>query len=386
MSDASPATIAVHHRLDDRVMHAWQRLAEAAPGGGRPASQPLWYRTVLDTVPGAEALIVTRGTRGEVGTVIGCRVARVPVPLRVGYRQLLPVRARTLTVMSGCILGDLGRADELLDTLSAAAAATRASLIALPRLPGDHPLARAAGERPRPWYRTPEPRQIHHWSDLPRGGYDELLADSKSTRKRVRKYQRRLEREHEVVLESYRTPDEVQRFLEAADPIARQSYQRALGADLADQGERARLRRLAQAGWFRGYILRVDGEPWTFDYGMRTGWSFAAMATAYLQSRAEHRPGNIALALWLDELAAEGVREVDWGAGDAPYKRTLSTRSVDEQPVMVMRNDLAGTALALLAGPVDLLDRSARAVVHRLGSTQRLKTAIRSRLRTPSRN
>jgi CelD/BcsL family acetyltransferase involved in cellulose biosynthesis len=373
-------SIRVHDTLDDELRSAWSMLAAATPGAGY-SSQPEWFDIVLASIPSASARIITRTGADGTQALIAARVDRVTATMRVGYRQVVPLRPVTYQVMEGGILGDTADADELLAAILDAAAAAKATVITLPRLALDHPLALAAQSIRRPWLRRPEPRSPHHRSCIGDGGYDELMAGSKSTRKRVRKYERTLSRDHEVTLEIFASPEELETFLTDATPIAESSYQHALGAGLGAPGEADRLRGLARLGWFRGFILSVDGEAWTFDYGMRFGDSFAAGATAYRPEHAKKRPGNIALARWIDELGRSGVAEIDWGAGDADYKQSLSTSVIDEQALVIYRRTPVGTLLAVLAAAVDLLDRAGRSVADRFGSAQKVKTRLRARLR-----
>jgi hypothetical protein len=373
-------TIRVHRTVDDELRAAWRTLADHTPDAGY-LSQPEWYESVLASLPSARPLVITRAIDGVITALVASRIDEVTTPLRVGYRQLLPVRPTTLQVMEGGLLGELGDMDEVFDALDAAADDGGAHLVTLPRLEPAHPVAVAAAHGRRPWRRTPEPANFHHRSHIGAGGYDELMAGSKSTRKRVRKYAKTLARDHEVELDIYCTAERFDEFIAEAMPIAETSYQYALGSSLGTPGEVERLRRAADLGWFRGYLLRVDGQAWTFDYGIHHGTTFTAIATAYRQEHAKQRPGNIALAGWIDDLGANEVTEIDWGPGDADYKRSLSSRVTEEQAIHLFRRTPAGTLLALVAALVDGIDRFGRWVVGQAGGLQKVKTTLRGRLR-----
>jgi len=373
-------SIRVHDAVDDELRRIWRDLGASTVDTGY-LSQPEWYEGVLASLPSARPLIVTRWVDEQATALIATRLDAVTVPMRIGYRQVVPLKPTTLQVMEGGLLGDLADPDALLDALNDVAEAAGAHLVTFPRLELDHPVAIAVRHAKRPWLRTPDPGNVHHRSHIGVGGYDELMAGSK-TRKRVRKYQRTLERDHAVELDVFSTADRFDAFIADAMPIAETSYQFALGSSLGTPGEVERLQRAADLGWFRGYILRVDGEPWTFDYGIVHDTTYTSVATAYRQEHSKKRPGNIALAGWIDDLAAHGVTEIDWGPGDAEYKQSLSSRVTDEQALVVYRRTPKGTAMALLAAVVDAVDRLGRWIVERTGGLQKVKTTLRRRLRS----
>lgn len=374
-------TLRVFNRMDDELRAAWRTLAAATADAGY-LSQPEWYEGVLASLPSARPLLITTWEGDTCTALVGARVDKVTVPMRIGYRQLVPLKPATVQIMEGALLGDLDQPTALLGALDKAATDADAHLITFPRLEISHPLAVAVRDQKRPWMRTPEPGNVHHRSNIDEGGYDVLMAGSKSTRSRVRKYARTLARDHDVSLDVYDSADRFDAFIAEAMPLAETSYQYALGSSLGTPGEVDRLRRAADLGWFRGYLLRVDGDAWTFDYGIRHGDVFTAIATAYRQEHAKKRPGNIALAAWIDDLGAHGIRELDWGPGDAEYKQSLSSRVTDEQAFVLYRRTARGTALAILAVMIDVVDRLGRWILGQAGGLQKVKTTLRRRLRS----
>ncbi|MFT5200725.1 MAG: CelD/BcsL family acetyltransferase involved in cellulose biosynthesis [Candidatus Aldehydirespiratoraceae bacterium] len=380
-NNVTSPTLRVFNRMDDELRATWRALAAATTDAGY-LSQPEWYEGVLASLPSAQPLLITAWVGDICTALIGARVDKVTVPMRIGYRQVVPLKPTTLQIMEGALLGDLDQPTALLAALDHAAVDAGAHLITFPRLEISHPLAVAVRGERWPWRRTPEPGNVHHRSNIDEGGYDALMAGSKSTRKRVRKYARTLERDHEVSLDVYDSADRFDAFIAEAMPIAETSYQYALGSSLGTPGEVDRLRRAADLGWFRGYLLRVDGEAWTFDYGIHHGDIFTAIATAYRQEHAKKRPGNIALAAWIDDLGDIGVNELDWGPGDAEYKQSLSSRVTDERAFVLYQRTAWGSALAVLAATIDVIDRLGRWIASQAGGLQKVKTTLRRRLRS----
>ncbi|MES3153875.1 GNAT family N-acetyltransferase [Sphingomonas faeni] len=77
------------------------------------------------------------------------------------------------------------------------------------------------------------------------------------------------------------------------------------------------------ADMFRGALLRVDGAPAAFSFDIDTGDLRYAIANSYDPRFAKHSPGKLLYWRNLVAAVAQGVRRVDWGAGDSGYKQVI---------------------------------------------------------------
>ena len=102
---------------------------------------------------------------------------------------------------------------------------------------------------------------------------------------------------------------------------------------------------------FRAALLTVDGAPAAFSFDMDVGAERYAVANSYRPDIAKHSPGRLLHYRNLARAREAGIRNVDWGAGDSGYKRTLGAV---EGPMLrdwlLVRPGLPALAGRLLAG------------------------------------
>jgi Acetyltransferase (GNAT) domain len=270
------------------------------------------------------------------------RIERLELGVRAGYRRLYAPQVQSLTVVYGGILGDV---DEsvfrlLLRSVRGSLADGEADVAIFRYLPLDSPFYRiAATELPFLGRQHVADSEVHWELTLPES-LDEILgALSSSTRQTVKRYTRRLEREYPDRLSTrvFTDPAELDDFFRDVEPVSAKTYQRALGVSFGDTpAHRERTRVSMEHGWFRGYVLYVDGRPCAFHYGELYGGRFRHGRPGYDPGLAELRVGTYLLLRLLDDLCRhEDARVVDYGIGDADYKRRFGTRSRREGNVLV---------------------------------------------------
>jgi CelD/BcsL family acetyltransferase involved in cellulose biosynthesis len=70
-------------------------------------------------------------------------------------------------------------------------------------------------------------------------------------------------------------------------------------------------------------VLRVDGQPAAFSFDMNAGALKYAIANSYDPAFAKHSPGKLLYYRNLVRAIADGITQVDWGAGDSGYKQVI---------------------------------------------------------------
>ena len=70
-------------------------------------------------------------------------------------------------------------------------------------------------------------------------------------------------------------------------------------------------------------VLTVDGVPAAFSFDLNIGTLKYAIANSYDPVFAKHSPGKLLYYRNLVRALADGVTQVDWGAGDSGYKETI---------------------------------------------------------------
>jgi CelD/BcsL family acetyltransferase involved in cellulose biosynthesis len=105
------------------------------------------------------------------------------------------------------------------------------------------------------------------------------------------------------------------------------------------------------AGMMWAAVLDVDGRPAAFSFDLNAGPLKYAIANSYVPAYAKHSPGKLLYYRNLVRALDDGMTDVDWGAGDSGYKRTIgSTRGPAIRDWLLVRPGLAA-GIARLLGP-----------------------------------
>lgn len=353
-------------------------------------ADPLRYFATLASMSGhAEPWIATSAAGGRLRAMVIGRLSRRRPAISVGYLRVpAPPLACVDVVYGGVLAGDQpGDADEAAALLGLALDSGGASALTVNHLAKDDP-ARApalAG----PLRRAIAAPFAPHWRfALAPEGWDKTMARFSSKHRYNIKRTDRLLVEHfggEVETRVFQTEADLPEFASGAAPLAARTYQAGLGAAFDDSPQwRSILGADARAGRMRCFWLVARGKPIAFQIGSSVGGVYFLESLGYDPDHRDHSPGTVLLLRSYALLAQEGVRTIDYGFGDAGYKRIYGTESWEESSVRVYG---AGARAALAAGldrAAEGISAAARRAMASGGTIDRVKKAWRKRLASPS--
>lgn len=322
------------------------------------------------------------------GLLVG-RLERLTVPARFGYKQVYAPRLRALTVVQGGLLtpNEDEVAEPLFDAVRAKLAAGAADVVRLRRLRVGSELHRLARSRV-PWL-----TREHHSSpsarwrlELPDSLEEVLRAQSTRTRGNHRRYARKLEEEFgsRLSFRVYRDPAELPELVRESETVAVKTYHHGLRAGFGAHDPEGRLLALAaERGWLRAYLLSIDGAPVAFWHGLAYRGTFFTGPTGYDPALAQLRPGTYVLMKMIEDLCADDeVQAVDYGEGDAEYKRHFGSDSWLEEDVLVFAPTLRGVrvnlARAAILGAARAAERASSRVPQLRGAKRRWRARLAS--------
>ncbi|CAD7766612.1 MAG: Acetyltransferase (GNAT) domain protein [Candidatus Argoarchaeum ethanivorans] len=225
-----------------------------------------------------------------------------------------------------------------------------------------------------------------HWAmDLPEvSGF--LLKKMKSKhRSWIRGRRRKLEADfpNKVSWSWMSRFDDLPGLCDKLEEVASITYQRALGAGFVNNEEqRQRFALFASRGQLRIQLLEVEAEIKAFWIGTIYHGVFYSAATGYHPDFRFYEFGTLIFLQMVDELVKEGVKKLDFGFGDASYKKRFGDIFWRETTVRLFAPTLKGMSIRICLGACDLLDRAGRSLVQRAGMMDRVKTGWRRRLNT----
>jgi CelD/BcsL family acetyltransferase involved in cellulose biosynthesis len=327
--------------------HRWDRLGEHS-GSGSPFLSWAWHQASAEAVPAEEVdacqAVVLRSGAGEVDAVF---------PFRVRRHRLWGVPVAAV----GWAFGDLGCPDHLellatpradLDTLAGALEGLPWSLIRL-----DNVAERAvnvarfcsACER-RGWNVRRRLIGRYPYLELPPSWDAYLSGLSSHARHAVRHKERKLFREHGVVVTDYGSD----RLEEGLHHLQRLHTVRWGGGGAFRDPAWERLHRrfaasMAERSLLWLVTLDLDGTPAAAWYG------FAQRDTLYHYQNGRdvrferERVGTVLTALMIRRAIERGFRRLDFLRGEEAYKREWTASSSGRYEVVVFRDGWRGAAL-----------------------------------------
>jgi CelD/BcsL family acetyltransferase involved in cellulose biosynthesis len=370
---------------------------------GVEALRPLWtalqgphftsdidvFLTVVQHAPGVvRPHVVVVEKDGDPVALVAGRIENARLPARLGYVGFSP-RLRMLTVAYGGFLA--ARPSDTtagLEALRGSLNGDRVDLVRLRMLEVGSAVHAAAREQGSALTRRRFSPELRHWQCAVPASFEEFLAArSKERRRHVRRYQRRLEEAFpgDVEVRHFTTRAELDRLFLDSERVQRRTYQRALGVGFTDDELSRRLAALTMdKGWFRGTVLYLRGEPAAFWHGNAYRGTFSTAVTGYDPELAEHRPGTYLLMKLVETLCADAeVHSIDFGFGDAEYKRSFGERSVLEKDVVVFEPRARPVAINVVQSALLGTGAIGRAVLAHSGAVGAVRRARRRRLSRP---
>jgi CelD/BcsL family acetyltransferase involved in cellulose biosynthesis len=385
----APATTVRVLRSVEEVEAERARLEELP--WGRVDARPDYFLAVLNARKEAERPHVVLVERGdEVVAALAGRVERAPLEVGIGYTVLYRPVVRSFTMVhGGAIADDPDGARILVTRIEESLAAREFDVASFPALPLDGVLRRAldgvAGALRRGRFAD---RRPHHRLVLA----ESLDAWTKTWSSKARyklKRQCRLFEEAfpgEISVRTLSAPEDYERIFADIEAIAAQSYQRALGAGFADDElYRAIVRVSLDHDWFRAFVVYRGETPIAFWQGYADHGTFHSANMGYDAAYADHSPGTYVLWRGFEELFADAaVTTIDYGLGDAEYKRRFGNDTWEEQDVLLFAPTARAVRINLTRSAILAAADLARRALDRTGATARVKKVWRRRLRSTS--
>jgi GNAT acetyltransferase-like protein len=203
-----------------------------------------------------------------------------------------------------------------------------------------------------------------------------------NTQKTARYYVRRITKQFDggMKLRRFARPDEVGDFLNDAVPVSRETYQWRLGAGLRNhQGLVRRLEAAARLGWWRSYVLYVNGEAVSFLEGYALGGIYAVLDMGYRPTWARWNVGTVTLLESLREMkdAPSDIGRVDFLYGDYDYKKRYGNAELIEASYHLLPRTLEGSFTLFSLSIMNWISQTIGETLERLGWKNRVRTLIR---------
>ena len=143
---------------------------------------------------------------------------------------------------------------------------------------------------------------------------------------------------------------------------------------------RAALATEARHGRLRCYWLEACGEPIAHQVGVVYGNTYFLEATSFLPEYRDLSPGQVLLTRVIEDLCHAGLHSVDYGFGDAGYKRIYGTLSWCEATIALYGARRRARVAYLLHRATDAAAHTLQQVARRFGVWAAIKNRWRRHL------
>jgi CelD/BcsL family acetyltransferase involved in cellulose biosynthesis len=315
------------------------------------------------------------------------RVEEIPLVSKIGYKVLLKPTVRSITLVHGGAVGVDGdsAAEALVAALLECLAEREADVVSLPALRTDSSLFRSAtSSAPYLCRQHFFDRRTHRRLELPESMDEFLRSRSRTTREGIKRGQKRLLKDFEGRVSTRAFDDESsidQLFADVAR-VAGKTYQHELGVAFTDTDEYRRLTRLAmERRWFRAYILYLAETPAAFWHGLAYDRTFFIGTPGYDPAYKHYGLGTFSLMTVIEDLCGDdAVEAIDFGFGDAEYKRRFGNEAWEEADVVLFAPTARAVMINVSRTSVLAAAWVARNALERTGLLRRVKQRWRARI------
>lgn len=179
----------------------------------------------------------------------------------------------------------------------------------------------------------------------------------------------------------YKSPEQVDAFLECAVNISKKSYQHhLLGQGLPDNPDfRETLKRQASRDRFRGYLLFVEDTPVAYNScPIYDDGVLLYEYTGYDPAYSKYSPGSVLQHKIIESLFEDSnIKFYDLCTGEGRHKELFATGSVLCANIYFFPRTVRYATICKVRNLLDALTTLGRSILERIGIKDRIKKAIR---------
>jgi glycosyltransferase involved in cell wall biosynthesis len=347
------------------------------------------YQTVLASRSDAARphIIVVERDRRPDAMLVGM-ATRTTVSERIAYWTTPVPRVRLLSFQYGGFLGNQSEENSkfIVDEIERALRHGDADVAVLNYVREETPLHQCATHVRSGLMRDHFPTSHKHWMiDLPQttdGIYAAISREHRgSQREEIRKSRKFREAFSDLKMVQFQGTDRLEELLKDAEQVAATTYQRGLGVGFCNTRPIRDLLTLeAKKGWLRGHVLYAGGRPCAFEIGCLYNGVFLGEYLGHDPAFVKYAPGIYLLTQVIERLDQEEVTAIDWGIGDAFYKRRFGNKCWNESTVYLYAPTWAGMRAKAVRTAAILINSVGKSVLERAKLAGRVKKLWRKRV------
>lgn len=386
MAELSREVVASTIQEARSIQSDWQEAVDRL-GTGQIDAAPDFLLSILSSVgTGARPYIALERRGTSFSSAIIGRLVKRRIPSKIGSLQVPSPKLHSLEIVHGGYLSDgspesLGWLRSHIETLLLTGRVECVSVLHLSEEHAGYPHI-ASGLVPG---RRPHATTTQHWLAMlvdPETG-EKVERHSSKTRRTFRYKDRKL-REHfgdDVVIREVRKPADLKEFVAIASSIGARSYQKGINVGVQDNERwNTLIGALEGQDCLSGHVLVAGGTPIAYALGSIYRSTYLLIATSFLPEFRDLSPGAYLLRSIIGELEESGIRILDFGFGDAEYKRLYGNVCVRESLMRFYGVSVRARIAEAINGAASSLNRSLQMLLQDSGFAARVRRMRRRRL------
>ncbi len=305
------------------------------------------------------------------------------INVKIGYRNVMRIRARLLTFIYRGFLGETSveNAQTFVREIQSSLRQGEADAAMLSSFALDSPLFSATTELSSFACRDHVPRIDLHRSMVLPGNSDAVMAAlSAKVRKNLKWQAKKIIQEFgsEVRIRVFRQTAELQEMIRDVERIAAKTYQRGIGVGFVVNPEMVeRLELEAKKGWMRAFVLYLGDKPVAFWMGTLYQDIFYSAFMGYDPDYAKHSLGMFLIMKTIEGFCqntdGDSPQQIDFGFGDAQYKVVLGNRQWSEACAYLFAPSIRGLGINIVRTPAMLVNQTAIKLLGKMSLLQKAK-------------
>jgi len=324
------------------------------------------------------------------GTPVAMLIGRIEnrrIEIKIGYKALLKPVAQSITINYGGILGntDNSNATILINYLLIVMKQEKYDVAFFNSLPTDFSIYKYAKTMPGFLCRNHVSVPTIHWRMTVPDNMDSFFKNlNYKFRKNLRRSIRKIDKEYHdcIGFRCFKTRHEAEQFIEDAEKVAKQTYQRGLGVGLIDNMQNRDLIMLAaEKGWLRSYILYINNKPVSFEQILLYGDTLFCEHAGYDPAYKDVEPGTNIFIKIIEEVCSETfIKYIDFGFGDARYKKNFCDEKRQEESLYIFAPTVKGVVLNLIITSFSIFSKCTERIFNKFNLTEKIKRLWRNHL------
>lgn len=371
----------------EAIRPTWEKILKEEPKPKINANIDRFLSVIQATNGKVQPYVMILFHNNNPTAMIVARIGKHRLDIKLGYKTILRPKLQSLTVDYGGILGKPDRdvCQIIIRGLLGQLQSRKVSMIYFNHLETNSHIYTLSRKLPgilsKDYFPKVEP---HFCMSVPENLEQFYMSRSANHRAKLKRYIRKLEKNYpnRIKIVTYSQEADLDEAIKAASQISRLTYQYGLGYGFTDDHKtRCLLTTAAKQGWLRIHILYINDEPCAFENWLKYEKAYVGHGIGFDPKWKKWRIGTVLFLKTIELLGADpAVEVIDFGFGDAEYKRSYNNKKWQEASVYIFAPRFYPICVNILRTCIRAVESALEYFIKKTGTKKLIKRCWRNRL------